>query len=114
MLVTGPQLTEVFLINTGSNLDGGILRGCDHDGEDGVEDDTCDRRAVSTQGVPLRGPRDPLFWIPLLPHWPTVSHLLLGLIQLGLKLHHLFRERNTSGKVHKTPKSLKIVNSILQ
>jgi len=77
-----------------ANLDGGVLRSRDHDGEDGVEDDACDGRAVPTQGVSLGRARDPLLGVPLLAHGAPVGHLLLGLVQLGLQLHHLHSTRH--------------------
>lgn len=76
-------------------LDGGVLRGCDHNGEDGVEDDTRDGGTVPAQGVSLWGTGDPLLRVPLLTHWASVCHLLLCLVQFRLQLHDL-RHKDTT------------------
>lgn len=85
-----PGSLEEARVNTSAGyLDGGVLGGCDHDGEDGVEDDTRDGSTVAAQGVSLRGAGDPLLGVPLLTHRASVRHLLLRLIQLRLQLHDL-------------------------
>lgn len=74
---------------THTHLDGSILRGCDHDREDGVEYDTCDWSTVPAQGVSLRRTGDPLFGVPFLAHRASMCHFLFRFIQLWLQLHDL-------------------------
>lgn len=78
-----------LFINT--HLNGSILGGCDHDREDGVEYDACDRSTVPTQGISLWRAGDPFFGVSLLTHRSSMCHLLLCFIQLWLQLHHLQR-----------------------
>ena len=67
----------------------GVFRGGHHDAEHRVEDDPGDGAAVAAEGVLLWRARDPLFGVPFLSDRTAQGDLLLGLVQLGLQLHHL-------------------------
>lgn len=71
------------------NLDGGVLRGADHDAEDGVKHDPGDGGPVPGELILFWRPGDPFAGGTLLSCRRPRNKLLLRLGQLGLELIYL-------------------------
>lgn len=76
-----------------TNLNSGVLRGCDHDREDRMEYHACHRSTVPTQSISFWRSRDPLLGVPFLAHRTSVCHFLFRFVQLWLQLHNLRQGR---------------------